>query len=245
MRRRRDQADAGRRVSDLGDPAVHLVPRQLAALAGLGALRHLYLKILGIDEILAGHAEARRRHLLDGAIPRIAVRVADVPGRIFSTLAGIRLAADPVHRDCERLVRFLADRAVGHRAGREPPDDRFDRLAFFNWKPLRRPLQLEQAAQRRAVPALIVDELRVFLEDGVLAAPRGVLQLEDRVRVEQVILAVAPPLVLAARIELGQGPGLVLERAAMPLDGFLGDDVDADAADPRRRPGEVLVDEGT
>ena len=32
--------------------------------------------------------------------------------RIFAALAGVALAADAVHRDGQRLVRFLADRAV-------------------------------------------------------------------------------------------------------------------------------------
>ena len=92
--------------------------------------------------------------------------------------------------------------------------------------------------------ALIVDQPRVFLEDRVLAAARRVLQLEDRVGVEQVVLAVAPPLVLAARFEIA--------RRRRPRSGTRvrcrcrtssAIDVDADAADARRGPGEVLVDE--
>jgi hypothetical protein len=43
VRRRRDQADARRRVAHLGDDRVDLVAGQLAAFAGLGALRHLDL----------------------------------------------------------------------------------------------------------------------------------------------------------------------------------------------------------
>ena len=45
MRRRRDQPDAGRRVPRLGDPRIHLRAGQLAAFAGLGALRHLDLQL--------------------------------------------------------------------------------------------------------------------------------------------------------------------------------------------------------
>ena len=45
VRRRRDQPDAGRRVPGLGDVRVHLVARQLAALTGFGALRHLDLDV--------------------------------------------------------------------------------------------------------------------------------------------------------------------------------------------------------
>ena len=59
--------------------AIHgydLVAGQLAAFAGLGALRHLDLQLVGVDEVLAGHAEARRRDLLDGAAARVAVGVA-------------------------------------------------------------------------------------------------------------------------------------------------------------------------
>ena len=47
MRRRRDQADARRRVAHAGDVLVDLVAGQLAALAGLGALRHLDLHHVG------------------------------------------------------------------------------------------------------------------------------------------------------------------------------------------------------
>jgi hypothetical protein len=69
-----------------------------------------------------------------------------------------------------------------------------------------------------------------------------VLQLEDGLGVEEVVLAVAPPLVLAARIELGRGRRCVRTRGGA-ADDFFGDDADADAADARRGPGEVLVDE--
>ena len=78
VRRRRDQRHAGRRVAHLGDPRIDLVAGQLAALAGLGALRHLDLQIGGVDQVLAGHAEAARGHLLDRAAPPVAVRVAAV-----------------------------------------------------------------------------------------------------------------------------------------------------------------------
>ena len=201
VRRRRDQAHARRRVAHLRDPRIDLVAGQLAAFARLGALRHLDLEIVGVDEVFARHAEARGRDLLDGAPPRVAVGVRRVPRRILAAFAGVRLAAEPVHRDGERLVRFLADRAVRHRAGREALHDRLDRLDLVDRNRLSAPaLELEQAAQRRAAPALIVHELRVLLEDRVLAAARRVLQLEDRVRVEQVVLAVAAPLVLAARL---------------------------------------------
>ena len=82
MRRRRNQSHAGGRVAHLGNPRVNLAARQLAAFAGLGALRHLDLDFLGIDQVLAGHAKARRSHLFDGAVARIAVwqRTVSAPG---------------------------------------------------------------------------------------------------------------------------------------------------------------------
>ena len=88
---------------------------------------------------------------LIGAAPRIAVRHRDVTRRVLAALAGVRLAAETVHRNRERLVRLAADRAVRHRAGREPLEDRLDRLDLVDRD--RRPgrLQAEQPAQRRAM----------------------------------------------------------------------------------------------
>ena len=224
MRRRRNQPDARRRVPRLRDPRIHLVPRKLTALARLGALRHLDLQLVGVDQILAGHAESPRGDLLDRAALRVAVGERDVALGILAAFAGVRLPAHAVHRDGERLVRLLADRAVRHRAGREPLDDRVDRLDVLerHLRPGR--LQPEQAAQRRAALVLDVNGARVLLEDRVLPAARGVLQLEHRVRVEQVVLAVAAPLILAARLELLRPHRLPAERARV-----------ADRALPRRR----------
>ena len=55
-----------------------------------------------------------------------------VARRIFAAFAGVRLAAEAIHRDRNRLVRFLADRAVRHRAGREALEDRFGGLDFVD-----------------------------------------------------------------------------------------------------------------
>ena len=71
-----------------------------------------------------------------------------VARRVFAAFAGVALAADAVHGDGQRLVRFLADRAVGHRAGLEALDDRFDRLDFLDRDRRCGELEIEQAAQR-------------------------------------------------------------------------------------------------
>jgi hypothetical protein len=65
VRRRADQAHARRRVTDAGDVAIDLVAGQLTALPGLGALGHLDLDVVGVDQVLGRHPEAARGDLLD------------------------------------------------------------------------------------------------------------------------------------------------------------------------------------
>ena len=74
---------------------------------------------------------------------------------------------------------------------------------------------------------------------------RGVLELEHRLRVEQVVLALATPLVLAAVVEVAVGLLLGTQRvgAGVTATDLLGDLVEADAAEPADGAGEVLVDE--
>ncbi len=112
VRRRRNEADAGRGMPRLRDPRIHLRAGQLPSLARLRALRHLDLQLLGIDEVFARHAEAAGGHLLDGAVLRVTVWQRLIALRILSTLARIALTANAVHRNGECLVRFLADGAV-------------------------------------------------------------------------------------------------------------------------------------
>ena len=82
VRRRGDQADARGGMADLGDPGIDLVAGQLAAFAGLGALGHLDLQLLGVDQVVAGDAEAAGGDLLDGAVLGVAVgqRDCSAPG---------------------------------------------------------------------------------------------------------------------------------------------------------------------
>ncbi len=115
----------------LRDDLVHLVAGQLAAFAGLRALRHFDLQLVGVDQVIGGDAEAAGGHLLDGAAAQIAVGVGLEALFVFPALAGVGLAADAVHGDGERLVRFLADGAEGHGAGGEALDDFAGGLDFF------------------------------------------------------------------------------------------------------------------
>ncbi len=102
VRRRRDEADARRGVPGARHPRVDLGPGQLAALPRLGALRHLDLDVVGVGEVHARHAEPPGRHLLDGRAPLGVEQAVDV----LAALAGVRLRAEPVHRDRQRLVRL-------------------------------------------------------------------------------------------------------------------------------------------
>ena len=135
MRRRRDQADARRRMPHARDGRVDLVAGQLAAFAGLGALRHLDLHHVGVDEIFRGHAEAARGDLLDRRAHRIAVRHRLEAVGFLAAFAGVGLAADPVHRDRQRGMRLARDRAETHRAGGKTLDDVLGRLDLVERRP--------------------------------------------------------------------------------------------------------------
>ena len=114
VRRRRDQADARRRVAHAGDLGVDLVAGQLSAFAGLGALRDLDLHHVGIDEIFRRHAEAAGGHLLDGGALGACRR-----------RAGGSAPAPRRPRRCSTCRRWSSWRAPGSRAPRfeiEPKD---------------------------------------------------------------------------------------------------------------------------
>ena len=243
VRRRRDQPHAGRRMPHLGDDRVHLVPRQLAALAGLGALGHLDLHHVGIDEVLGGHAEAARGHLLDRRAHGIAVGHGLEPVRLLAALAGIRLAADPVHRDREGRVRFARDRTERHRSRREPLDDFARRLDLVERRRRLGRDELEQAPNGHHPMVLVVHrpgEVAIFL--GQLAA-HGVLQVGDRVRRPVMLLAAQAVGVLAAGIERVAIDRRVAIGEPVAFDGLARDLRQPHPADGARRTGEEPLDE--
>ena len=221
-------------------------PGQLAALAGLGALGHLDLEVVGVDQVLAGDAEAARRHLLDGAALESPFGIGHEALGVLAALARVGLAAEAVHGDGQGLVRLGRDRAVAHRAGGEALDDLADRLDLVDRDRRARPVaEPEQAAQRASCCRLVVDERGVLLEDVVPPGAGGVLELEDRLGVEEVVLALAAPLVLAAGLEVAVGPLLGPARVGdgVAQADLLGELVEADAAEAADGAGEVLVDE--
>ena len=242
VRGRRDQADARGGVADLGDPGIDFLPGQLAAFAGLGALGHLDLEFFGVDQIEAGDAEPAGSDLLDGAVLRVPVRQRHIALGIFAAFTGVALAADAVHGDGERLVRLLADGAVAHGARLEALHDALDRLDLLEGNGLDL-LEVEQAAQRAPVPTLLVDQRGILLENLVTAGAHRRLQLVDGLRIKQVVFPVLAPLVLAAGVEQMAVDRAVRERALVPEQDFLRNDLDPHAFNARGRAREVLVNE--
>ena len=243
MRRRRDQPHAGRRVPHLGDHRVHLVPRQLAALAGLGALGHLDLHHVGIDEVFGGHAEAARGHLLDRRAHGIAVGHGPEAVRLLAALAGIRLAADPVHRHREGRMRLARDRTEGHRPGREPLDDPGRRLDLVERHRRLRRDQLEQAPDGHHPMVLVVHQPgEVAIFPGQRAAHR-VLQMGDGVGRPVMLLAAQAVGVLAAGIERVAVDRRVAIGEPVAFDGLPRDLRQPRPADGARGAGEEPLDE--
>ena len=226
----------------LRDRRIDLAARQLAAFTGLRALCHLDLNLARVDQVLAGDAETSRGNLLDGRVLRVAVLEQLETLGVFAAFARVALAADAVHRDRQRLVCFLADRAVRHCAGLEALHDAFDRLDFFERNGIAG-LELQQAAQRAQVRRLFVDELRIFLERVEVLGPHALLQAMDRLGIEQMELAVRAPLIQTADRQRMPVDAAIREGRLVTHEHFLRDHVHADAADTRRRPREVLVDD--
>ncbi len=241
MRRRRDQAHSGNGMADLGDEVVHFVAGKLAALAGLGALRHLDLQFVCVHQVVGGDAEARRSDLLDRRAAQIAVGISLEAAFVFPAFARVGFAADAVHGDGQGLVRLLADGAERHRAGSEALDDRRSRLHLLQRNGIIRLLDFEQAAQGTQLRVLLVDQIGVFPEGGIALLPDRVLQLRHRQRIEQVIFAADTVLIVASDGQLGVRVGDGLKGMLMLHPGFASQYVQAHALDTRSGSGEVFL----
>ena len=243
MRRWRNQSDARRGVPCLGNLGENLAPRQFAAFTRLGALSHLDLQFLGVDEVIARHTKPAGRDLFDGAVLGIAVGHRHVTFRIFAAFAGVALAPEPVHGDGQRFVRLLADRAVAHRARLEPLYQALNRLHFLDGDRIPGPLEVKQTAKGTKVLGLVVDQFGVFLKHLVASQPAGNLQFVDRLRIEQVKFTVAAPLVLAAGIKRRPVDLALRKSVAMPLQHFIRNNIQANALDARCGARKIAIDQ--
>ncbi len=179
--------------------------RKLAALAGLGALGHLDLHHVGIDQILGGDAEPARRDLLDGGAHGIAVRQRLVAIGFLAALARIRLAADAIHRNRKRGMGLARNRTKRHGSGGEAPYDvsggldllkRHRRAAVLS-----RGLEAEHAADGEQPLRLLVADLGVGPVLVERIAAHCVLKRRHGGGVPDVILTAHPVGVLAADVE--------------------------------------------
>ena len=211
------------------------MPGQLPALARLRALRHLDLELVGACQVVDVHAEAAGRDLLDLRTPVVAE-----PRRVLAAFTGVRAPADAVHRLRERLVRLAREGAERHRAGREALDDLGRRLDLVERDRLPRP-EAEQPAQGRPAGGVGVHRRCELLVGRASSATHGVLEERDRLGVPLVMLAVAAP---GVQTDDGQElVGALRVCPRVPYQRALGDLGQPDAADPRRRAGEVALDE--
>ena len=85
----RDEPDAGGGMADARHPGPHLAAGQVATLAGLRALSHLYLYLDCATKIAAGDPETSRGDLLYGRVQAVAVRQRRLAGRVLAALARV------------------------------------------------------------------------------------------------------------------------------------------------------------
>ena len=212
--------------------------RELSALAGLGPLGDLDLQLVGVHQIVDGDAEPPRGHLLDGAAP-----VGPEALFVLAAFAGVGSSADLVHGSGQRLVRLLADGAERHGAGGEPLHDLARRLDLFERHGMLPLLQLDQPTQRAQLAVLVVDQVRKLLERSVALLPDRVLQLADGLRIDQVILAAGPGLIVAAGVQIQVRIGDRAIRKIVLQLGFGRQDIQPHTLDARGCTREVLVHE--
>src|SRR3546814_6480768 len=90
---RRDQHHARRRMAQAGDEFGDLEARQLAALAGLGALCDLAFYLVAGAQIFGGYAETAARDLLDVAVGIVHVRIGAIARAVLAAFGRPPLAS--------------------------------------------------------------------------------------------------------------------------------------------------------
>ena len=245
VRRRRDQADTGCGLTDLGNPRVDLLAGQVTALAGLGALGHLDLNLEGAAQVAARHAKARACHLLDGGVLGVTVGQRGLATRILAALAGVGTAVQAVHGDGHALVCLFADGAVRHGAGVKAADDVERGLDLVEChRGAAAGIKVQQVAQAHGA-AGAVQAVAVLLKGVVAVLTAGGLQQVDSLRIDEVILA-------AERAPLSQTQCGQLIGSRALKDGERGvvafvllalDVLDTHTAHTAHRAGKVRVDE--
>ena len=217
---------------------------QLSALAGLGALRHLDLDIVRVDEVLGGHTKTARGDLLDRRTLGIHGTVGQRQEALWllPSLAGVRLATKDVHGPRQRGVRFVGNAAKGHGARRETLDDLLRRLHFLERHRVVGPFEIHEPAQCQEPFALLVDELRELPVGTRIVCPHSVLQPGDAFRGPVVRLATQAIGIVATDIEMLLENLLLAVGITVPAHGLGSNLVQADTLDGRRCACEELPD---
>ncbi len=201
-----------------GDQLGDFVPGELAALAGLGPLRHLDLQLAAMIQVFRGHPEAAGGHLFDRGTRVVAVRARSEVLCRLAAFAGIGTGADPVHRDGQRLVRLRRKRAERHAGGEETAADLGDALHLFERDRRSRRLELQEIAHRDR--RQLAQPGRIAFEQRVVLGGDGGLQQMDQHAVPGVRLAAVAGLVEAADRQHGRlgAEGLRVQLQHLRLD---------------------------
>ena len=218
--------------------------RKLAAFAGLRALRHLDFDFLRAGQIRRGDAEPAGGDLLDRGVGEVAILAPLEALGIFAAFAAVRLAADAVHGDGQRLVRLGAERAERHAGGGEADADVLDGFDFLDRDgPVLRDEVEHVLEGDRLLRFHRRHILLVFLR--VAGLHEAVEGLDDRRR-DRVVFAIAAEAIEPGIVELGIARrlrGNRREAFLMAGQRFARDLDIADAADLRRGPPEALLDD--
>ena len=178
MGRRRDERDTLDGMARPGNDLVHLETRQLTALAGLGALRHLDLQLLGIHQIFSRHAEPSAGHLLGLRREAHAIHLGVVAGIVLAALTRVAACAEPVHGQRQGLVGLDAQCAKAHGTRHKVTYDALHRLHVVDGRRHRGSLEAEEIAQEDGA-LFFINPLRPFLELRVRPKASGRLQTRD------------------------------------------------------------------
>ena len=216
---------------------------QLTALTRLGTLGHLDLQLIGIGQVMAGHTKATGGHLLDTREHGVAIFQRLEADRVFTTLTTVALAAQAVHGHGQGGVRFPGNRTKGHGAGGKALENRRCRLYLVQRNRLTVGLEVQQTAQGKGCPGLIVHAGSVLLEHHRVIVGRRMLQQTNGIGAEQMPLTILAPAVITttAQNQVVIGQGFFRIATAMLEQGFTGDFIQPDPFDTADRTGKAAV----
>src|ERR1051326_5846493 len=86
-------------MTDLRNCRRNFMARQLAAFAGLRALRNFDLQLVCINQIVARYPETSRGHLFYAAVARVTIRLRRVAFRVLASLTGIASGGDTIRSE--------------------------------------------------------------------------------------------------------------------------------------------------